>query len=64
MNGKENQKSRRAFLLGLGAAAGGAVAVSAVRQAAPGESVKAEPEAKRGYQLTEHVKTYYRTTRV
>lgn len=56
--------ARRSFFAGLGlvAAAGVAVKLSAAPQAAlPAEPV--EP-AGSGYRLTEHVKKYYRTTTI
>lgn len=60
---------RRSFLLTLGAGSAGAAAVvvggtpnggaaQAVQQAL------AEPEQGQGYALSEHVRNYYRTTRV
>jgi hypothetical protein len=57
--------SRRNFLMTLGA--GGAAAAAAVAtkkptaQTAPGSNDK---HATRGYQATEHVNNYYRTTKV
>lgn len=57
--------SRRRFLLGAGTASVGAVAALAVAT----KGVVSEPKpavAKdgRGYQLTEHVRNYYRTTAI
>jgi hypothetical protein len=58
--------NRRQFLLGAGAASVAAAAVVAtVKPAAvipPGGKVKAT--SGRGYELTEHVRNYYRTTAV
>ncbi|MBL8385521.1 MAG: twin-arginine translocation signal domain-containing protein [Burkholderiales bacterium] len=64
---KSPTSSRRKFLLGTGAAASAAgIAVVAMRNpgapAQPGAKAKAVPG--RGYQLTEHVRNYYRTTAV
>ena len=58
-------RSRRGFLKEL-AAAGGAVAVAGV--ASPALAANAEPaphktERPDGYQVTEHVKTYYEKAR-
>ncbi|MFN0160722.1 MAG: formate dehydrogenase [Burkholderiales bacterium] len=57
--------SRRRFLLGAGTASVGAVATLAVAT----KSGLPEPKAAavkdgRGYQLTEHVRNYYRTTAI
>lgn len=57
--------SRRNFLLGAGAAGAAGVAALAARTtppAVPGATVK--EESRKGYQLTEHVRNYYRTTQV
>ena len=56
--------SRRHFLLSVGAGtAAGAAAIVAKKEAdtAPQES---SPESKKGYQLTEHVRNYYRTAKI
>ena len=58
--------SRRGFLISLGAGsvAAAAAAVSAVvPEAKTGTNANA-PQAKRGYRVSEHIKKYYRTTRV
>lgn len=58
--------SRRKFMLALGAGSAGAVAV-ALTQNKAGEKTKTaaatDPKAA-GYQVTSHVRNYYRTTRV
>ena len=57
--------SRRTFFGALGAAASlAAVAVARkpVASAAPAPIASATPAAKDGYQLSEHVKRYYRST--
>jgi hypothetical protein len=58
--------SRRTFLATIGAGGAAAVAAVAVRQSAqaPAAGESAKDRAGGGYQLTEHVRTYYRTTRV
>jgi nitrous oxide reductase len=62
------RSSRRGFLLGAGAA-GVAGAAATVGAAAAPAAVAQDPapaaeDAKRGYQLSEHVRRYYRTTRI
>lgn len=55
--------ARRQFLVGAGAgvaAAGAALVVSKQPQAIE-ETAQADGKKGKGYQLTEHVKTYYRT---
>ena len=58
--------ARRSFLLGAGlATVAGAAAIVAVKQkpAAVKTSRASVPEG-RGYQLSEHVRSYYRTTTI
>jgi hypothetical protein len=59
--------SRRHFLAvaGLGSA-GAAVAVVAATQPAPAVAAKDAPDGQKqkGYQVTEHIRKYYRTARV
>mgnify|MGYP002784926293 CR=1 FL=1 len=62
----KSKLSRRSFLLGAGAAGAAGVAAIATKAAqpvAPGTTVK-EEKSRKGYQLTEHVRNYYRTTQV
>ena len=58
--------SRRKFLATLGA--GGAVAAAVVLTQQSGQpeltSAKTTPPQGKGYQLTEHVRNYYRTAKV
>ena len=57
--------TRRNFLLGAGAAGAAgvaAIATKATQPAATGTTVK--QDARKGYELTEHVRSYYRTTRI
>jgi hypothetical protein len=60
--------SRRGFLAGAGAAsvAGAAALVAPQKPAkpAPVKTSKADIEPGAGYQLTEHVRNYYRSTTV
>ena len=57
--------SRRKFLATLGVGGAAAATVVLTRQAGEPEpaSAPASPQGK-GYQLTEHVRNYYRTTKV
>jgi hypothetical protein len=57
---------RRGFLLALGVGGAGAAAVAVQKISGPIESgdTTAAPADSKGYQLTEHVKRYYRTMKV
>jgi hypothetical protein len=58
--------SRRKFLAAVGVgsvAAAAAVVTQRAGQPEPVAAVKSTP-AGRGYQLTEHVRSYYRTTKI
>lgn len=56
---------RRRFLLALGAGGAASAAAVAPAIAAPvADAVAAERESKSGYRETEHVRTYYATTRL
>lgn len=56
-------RSRRHFLLAAGA--GGAAAAIAAKNGAPAERARnPDKRASRGYQASEHVNRYYRTTKV
>ena len=66
MSVQPKTSGRRNFLLGAGAATvAGAAAVAAVKQkpAMVNTSKASVPEG-RGYQLSEHVRSYYRTTAI
>lgn len=57
--------SRRHFLLTLGAGGAAGAAALATRQGAEGPGARNETiESKKGYQVTEHVRNYYRTAKV
>ena len=58
--------SRRGFLIsvGSGGVAAPAAVVSVVTPATEPDKKTGSPQIKRGYQLSEHVNKYYRTTRV
>ncbi len=68
MKDKQTKPGRRGFLIGAGSAgvAGAAVAIAG-RQAAGGDSQALKPDTKGrggGYHVTDHVRSYYRTTKV
>ncbi|MEO8136380.1 MAG: formate dehydrogenase [Betaproteobacteria bacterium] len=56
---------RRGFLLSIGAggAAAAAVALKPLSEASPSEQVAA-PQAGQGYRDTQHIRDYYRTTKI
>ena len=58
--------SRRKFLATLGAGGAAAAAVAITREATgPGQSATKTPApAGKGYQITEHVRNYYRTAKI
>jgi hypothetical protein len=61
---ENNKIARRSFFAGLGMAAAAGVAVKLAPQSiAAATDAPAEPEGK-SYRLTEHVKKYYRTTKI
>jgi len=65
MSNRTTRLSRRNFLVTLGA--GGAATAAAIVAKTPGsESLKKDQDkrASRGYQASEHVNNYYRTTKV
>lgn len=64
MNASKAKLSRRHFLLAAGAGAAGAAAIVARKQTAGAPSQDKTPESGKGYQLTEHVRNYYRTAKI
>lgn len=69
MNDSQPKPSRRGFFFGAavtGAAAAAAVALpgAPALQAEVAETLKPAPEKGGGYTLSEHVKRYYKTTRL
>jgi hypothetical protein len=69
MSESQTKPSRRGFMLGAAAASAATAAAVAVlpKQGAQPEAVpEAPPKPERGggYRLSEHVKQYYRTTRI
>ncbi len=64
MTEKKAKLSRRNFLLTLGAGgAAAAAAIAAKKPTASNDSSK-DKRATRGYEASEHVNNYYRTTKV
>lgn len=66
MEQPKKQLLRRTLFIGagtIGAVAAVATLLPSVQQPAAPPEVKAPPEKGGGYQLTEHVKRYYQTTR-
>ena len=66
MNQPKSRLSRRTLFAGagtLGAVAAAATLLPGVRPATAIPEVRSPPENGGGYQLTEHVKRYYQTTR-
>ncbi len=68
MNNPSRALSRRTLFAGAGTAgalAAAATVLPAMREPAPATSVSQEPPAKGGgYQLSERVRQYYKTTRI
>ena len=57
--------SRRSFLFAAAAGtAGGAAAIIAKTDSATGPAKDKNEPSKKGYQLTEHVRNYYRTAKI
>jgi hypothetical protein len=63
MTEKKAKLSRRNFLLTVGAGGAATAAAIVAKKPAPVQSGK-DKRATRGYQVTEHVNNYYRTTKV
>ena len=66
MSEKQSKPGRRHFLLGAGAAsvAGAAALVATKTSEITVKTSKASVPAGKGYQLSEHVRNYYRTTTI
>ena len=66
MSEKQGKSGRRGFLLGASAASvAGAAALLAAKKSEPTvKTSKASVPAGKGYQLSEHVRNYYRTTTI
>jgi hypothetical protein len=61
---KKARLSRRNFLLTLGAGGAATAAAIATKSATPTATPSKDKRATRGYQASEHVNNYYRTTKV
>lgn len=65
MNRPERKLSRRNFLLAAGAGSVAATAAVVAGTSSQGEPKKAEAvSGSKGYQVTEHVRKYYNSTKV
>jgi hypothetical protein len=65
MTEKKAKLSRRNFLLTAGVASvAGAAAVATKNALQPADVQKDDKRATRGYQVSEHINNYYRTTKV
>ena len=66
MSEKQGKPGRRSFLLGASAAsvAGVAALLAAKKSELTVKTSKASVPAGKGYQLSEHVRNYYRTTTI
>ena len=65
MTEKKARLSRRNFLVTLGAGGAAAAAVVATKNSTPtAQSSSKDKRATQGYQASEHVNNYYRTTKV
>lgn len=65
MKATQAKLSRRNFLLAVGAGtAAGAAAIVAKQDPAGSAKKQKSVDAKQGYQLTEHVRNYYRTAKI
>ena len=65
MKSSKTKLSRRNFLLAMGAGGTAAAAAIVAKSGTPEAGTAAETQrATRGYQVSEHVRNYYRTTKV
>ena len=65
MSTSKAKLSRRHFLLAAGAGtAAGAAAIVARKESGSASSEDKGAESRKGYQLTEHVRNYYRTAKI
>lgn len=67
MSESKSKLSRRNFLLAVGAGGAGAAAAMLAKSSVPQAQTNAEAgdEAKgKGYHVSEHIRNYYRTTKV
>jgi hypothetical protein len=65
MKARNVRLSRRNFLLAVGAgSAASAAAIVAKKETASAPAKTGNAESGKGYQLTEHVRNYYRTAKI
>jgi shikimate 5-dehydrogenase len=64
MSTRTPRLSRRNFLLTVGAGGAASAAAIVTKNSPPAESTSKDKRATRGYQASEHVNNYYRTTKV
>ena len=65
MSDRAKRLSRRNFLIAAGAGSAATAAAIVATKASPGQTEKdKDKRATRGYQASEHVGNYYRTTKV
>ena len=64
MSERAKRLSRRNFLLTVGAGGAASAAAIAVKNAPSSQAPDNNKRATRGYQASEHVNNYYRTTKV
>ena len=64
MTEKKAKLSRRNFLLTMGAGGAATAAAIVAKSPAPQAETATDKRATRGYQASEHVGNYYRTTKV
>ena len=56
--------SRRKFMLSVGAGTAAAAATAVAGTPKPQQATESQTSARKGYELSEHVRKYYRTTLV
>jgi len=64
MKTAKTKLSRRHFLLGAGAATAAGVSAMSRKKDGDAATPPTGAESRKGYQLTEHVRSYYRTARI
>ncbi|MBV8032215.1 MAG: twin-arginine translocation signal domain-containing protein [Betaproteobacteria bacterium] len=65
MSQRAKRLSRRNFLLTVGAGgAATAAAIAVTKKSSPAPAASKDKRATRGYEASEHVHSYYRTTKV
>ena len=64
MSTRTPRLSRRNFLLAVGAGGAASAAAIVAKNSPPAQSTSKDKRATRGYQASEHINNYYRTTKV